>query len=82
MKAIDDDTFELSNGKRIYAHRLMLGITQINGKFEFGYGADGDLPLTDYDYFDGCFYFSKSEQREVAEYAIEMWRNFLVSLEK
>lgn len=84
MKPISNDEFELSTGKIVYAHRLMLGIgRESKGPhgFAFGYGADGDLGLDDRSYYPKeRDLFTLDEKIEIAQYTIRMWQEYLDQL--
>lgn len=81
MKPISDDEFELSTGKRLYAHRLMLSIGRDGDGLDIGYGADGDIHLKTY-WPEEKDRFTPDEQREIALYAIAMWEEFLEAIPK
>ena len=75
-----DDEIKLRSGKKIYANRLILGISLAEDEMEAPLfeGYDGDIWLTDYnseinDYEPA---FTKEELFELADIAIARWNKF------
>lgn len=64
MKIADHSHFELSSGRRIYANRLIVGLSPRESDIFEGY--DGSLPL-------GAK-FTHEEMCEIADYMIELWK--------
>ncbi len=78
MKTVSDDEFELSTGRKMYAHRLMLSIGRTESGFDLGYGADGDIHVKDY--CEPSRSLTHAEQREIAQHAVMLWNEFLQTL--
>ena len=61
---VDVDELVFSTGKRIYAH---LGIIGIDSELIISEGYDGGIDDDE---------FTASERAELADYAIELWRQY------
>ena len=64
MKVLDDDNFEYSTGKQVYASSHIIGIDP-NGSISDGYDGSG---------FDSELI--NLEKEELADYAIDLWKKY------
>lgn len=63
-----DDVFTLSSGRKIYANRYILGISEDEGTVVISEGYDGGIHDQDT--------FTVDEKKELAEYAIGLWKRW------
>ena len=66
MEIIGDDAI-LTSGKRFYASRGILGVSDEDGEISVTYGYDGGIKAED---------FTPNERREIAEYCIRLWQRW------
>ena len=67
MKMIDNDSYILNTGKKIYANKGLISIDNEGNIYE---GYDGELDIKEYNLF------TKQERREIAKFMINKWKRY------
>jgi len=77
-KDTDSNIFILSTGREISANRGIIGLSEPgkDGEWEISEGYDGEIFSTWDDWRNEGDRLAPGEQREIAEYMINLWKRF------